>query len=236
MTRILHIDTANRFCSVALSEDEKLTGLRETNENNAHSRVVTVFMDELLKSKNLKPAQLDAIAVSMGPGSYTGLRIGVSAAKGLCYALEKPLIAVSTLQAMALAGIEKAKNEMDVNENMHFCPMIDARRMEVYSALYDHTGKPVRDVKAEIIDAYSYQKEIEKQPILFSGDGSAKCKDVIPSGPNVIFQNNVQPSAKFMIPFAFEKFQAGQFEDTAYFEPFYLKSFVAGLPKVKGLR
>lgn len=236
MTRILHIDTANRFCSVALSENEKLTGLRETMETNAHSRVITIFVDELLKSESLEPGQLDAIAVSAGPGSYTGLRIGVSAAKGLCYALDKPLIAVSTLQAMAFASIAQAKAKSESTGQALFCPMIDARRMEVYSALYDISGKIRREIRAEIIDAQSYQKETESQPIIFSGDGSNKCKDVIPSGPNVIFQDDIQPSAKFMIPIAFEKYQAGEFEDTAYFEPFYLKSFVAGMPRVKGLR
>ncbi len=235
MIKILHIDTASRFCSVALSEDNLLTGLKETNEVNAHSRVVTIFMEELFEAHQIKPAELDAVAVSMGPGSYTGLRIGVSAAKGLCYALDKPLIAISTLQLMAVASISKAKKESWFDDNLIYCPMIDARRMEVYAAFFDASGAFKREVKAEIIDENTYRRDLTNQKIVFSGDGAAKCKSVI-NGTNAIFQDDIHPSAKFMIDLAWLKFKNKQFENTAYFEPFYLKSFVAGLPKVKGLK
>lgn len=235
MIRILHIDTANRFCSVALSEDDHLTGLKETNEVNAHSRVITIFMEELFDEHKIKPADLDAVAVSMGPGSYTGLRIGVSAAKGLCYAQDKPLIAVSTLQSMAIGSISKAKNESSFDDELVFCPMIDARRMEVYAAFFDASGEFKREVKAEIIDENSYHQELADHKIIFSGDGAEKCRGVI-TGPNAIFQDGVRPSAKYMIGLALEKFNNKQFESTAYFEPFYLKNFVAGAPRVKGLK
>ena len=236
MTKILHIETSHEFCSVALSHNDELIGLRETNEKNAHSRVVTIFAEEVLKDNNLKPADLDAIAVSEGPGSYTGLRIGVSAAKGFCYALNKPLISVGTLQAMANGIIEIFKSERVIEANMIFCPMIDARRMEVYAAIFDRKGNEIRETKAEIIDKNSYQELLEKHQIIFSGNGSEKCTALLSSNQNAIFLSGFTPSAKFMIPTAFEKFKKKQFEDVAYFEPFYLKSFVAGLPNVKGLR
>lgn len=236
MTKILHIDTSNEFCSVALSHNYKLIGIRETNEKNAHARVVTLFIGEVLKENNLKPSDLDAIAVSKGPGSYTGLRIGVSAAKGFCYALNKPLIAVGTLKSMANGITEKFNSEREIDGNMIFCPMIDARRMEVYAALFDTNGNEIRATKAEIIDENSFQDLFKKHQIIFSGNGAKKCKPFLAQHQNAIFQGDFMPSAKFMIPTAFEKFKKKQFEDVAYFEPFYLKSFVAGLPRVKGLR
>lgn len=236
MIRILHIDTANQYCSVALSEDGHLADIRETSEKNAHSRVVTIYVDELLKSSGVNPEHLDAVAVSMGPGSYTGLRIGVSTAKGLCFALDKPLIGVSTLQAMALAGISSMKSNKAFHKNMWFCPMIDARRMEVYSAIYDYEGNLMREIRPEVIDENSFANELKEREIVFSGDGSKKCADIMAHQPNAIFLADVVPSAKFMIPLALEKFNAGNFEDTAYFEPFYLKDFIAGKPRVKGLK
>lgn len=236
MTRILHIDTASRFCSVALSDGPELAGLRETSEKNAHARVTTVFIDELIKDAKLKPEELDAIAVSMGPGSYTGLRIGVSTAKGLCYALGKPLIAVSTLQSMAVGSIRTLENEGAPEPEALFCPMIDARRMEVYSAIYNHQGKIVREVRAEVIDENSFTEELATHKIIFSGEGSEKCKTLLSHQKNAIFREDIPVSAKFMIPIALGKFNNREFEDTAYFEPFYLKEFVAGKPRVKGLK
>jgi len=236
MTKILHIDTSNEFCSVALSHNDKLIGLRETNEKDAHARVVALFTEEILKENNLNPSDLDALAVSEGPGSYTGLRIGVSAAKGFCYALNKPLIAVGTLKSMANGIIEKYSLERKIESDMIFCPMIDARRMEVYAALFDVNGNEIRETKAEIIDENSFQELLNKHQIIFSGNGAKKCKPLLCQNKNAIFQADFTPSAKFMIPTAMEKFKRKQFEDVAYFEPFYLKSFVAGLPRVKGLR
>ncbi len=236
MTRILHLDTANQFCSVALSDGIKLIGLKETNEKNAHSRVITLFIDEILKTNNLTLKCIDAVAVSIGPGSYTGLRIGVSTAKGLCYALNKPIIAVSTLQAMALGTIQTMKKSETFSKQMFFCPMIDARRMEVYSALYDSNWNEIREIRAEVIDENSYSSELKKQVLVFSGDGAEKCKPVLSHYPNAVFVDNFHPSSKYMISVALEKYKNRQFEDVAYFEPFYLKDFKAGTPKVKGLK
>jgi tRNA threonylcarbamoyladenosine biosynthesis protein TsaB len=236
MAIILHLDTANQFCSVALSSANQLIALRETNEKNAHSRVITLFINEILNETHISPNDLHAVAVSMGPGSYTGLRIGVSAAKGLCYALDKPLISVSTLQAMAAGTIAMAKNLPTQKEDVIFCPMIDARRMEVYSALYSKNLKEIRNIRAEVIDENSFAEELEKNMIVFSGDGAEKCKDALSANKNALFVDDFQPSAKYMIPIADEKYEMQQFEDVAYFEPFYLKEFKAGAPRVKGLR
>jgi len=233
MAKILHIETATQICSVALSQNDTVIASKSSDEKNAHSKVLTVFIDEVLKQSNITPQNLDAIAVSMGPGSYTGLRIGVSTAKGLCYSLDKPLLTVSTLQAMAL-GMGRTPGKL-IDEAL-YCPMIDARRMEVYSALFDHSNKQVREILAEIIDENSFATQLQIQPIYFAGDGAEKCKDVLSSQPNAIFLDNFFPSAEFMTGIAYKKFKNKSFEDVAYFEPFYLKDFVAGPPKVKGLK
>ncbi len=232
MPLILHIDTATQFCSVALSKNSELLALRGSNEKNAHSGVITVFMDEILKETTYLPDDLDAIAVSMGPGSYTGLRIGVSAAKGFCYALDKPLIAVSTLQAMA-AGMSDGFRSVF---NTLFCPMIDARRMEVYCAIFDQNINQVREIKAEVIDEKSFQEQMKSNMVVFAGDGAEKCKPHLEKQVNAVFLDDFHSSAKFMVKLAEDKYAKMQFEDVAYFEPFYLKDFIAGMPKVKGLQ
>ncbi|OQX80152.1 MAG: tRNA (adenosine(37)-N6)-threonylcarbamoyltransferase complex dimerization subunit type 1 TsaB [Bacteroidetes bacterium 4484_276] len=231
MTKILHIETATQICSVALSENNRVIATRSSDEKNAHSRVLTVFIKEILKQNNFKPEDLDALAVSMGPGSYTGLRIGVSTAKGLCFAIDKPLIAIGTLQAMAIGMAEKAGSS-----DALYCPMIDARRMEVYSAIFDRGNKQVREILAEIIDEDSFSGQLQTNQMIFAGDGAEKCKAILSPDPNAHFLDHFIPSAEFMIKIAYEKFKAGKFEDVAYFEPFYLKDFIAGPPKVKGLR
>ena len=231
MTKILHIETATQICSVALSENNRVIATRSSDEKNAHSRVLTVFIKEILKQNNFKPEDLDALAVSMGPGSYTGLRIGVSTAKGLCFAIDKPLIAIGTLQAMAIGMAEKAGSS-----DALYCPMIDARRMEVYSAIFDRGNKQVREIRAEIIDEDSFSGQLQTNQMIFAGDGAEKCKAILSPDPNAYFLDHFIPSAEFMIKIAYEKFKAGKFEDVAYFEPFYLKDFIAGPPKVKGLR
>jgi tRNA threonylcarbamoyladenosine biosynthesis protein TsaB len=236
MPKLLHIDTAGFFCSVALSEGDNLLGLRETSEKNAHARVITVYIHDLLASFNLKPADLSAIAVSMGPGSYTGLRIGVSAAKGLCYALDIPFIGMNTLQIMALGTREMAAASDMLPRDSMICPMIDARRMEVYSALYDRNGNEIRETTAEILDKDSYADLLEKQRVIFSGNGSQKLKPLLANCKNAFFMDDFHPSAKYMLGIAYRKFVASQFEDTAYCEPFYLKEFKAGAPRVKGLK
>lgn len=236
MPKILHIDTATQFCSVALSDGDHLISSKESGEKNAHSQMITVWIDQLFKENNLEPGMIDAVAVSKGPGSYTGLRIGVSTAKGLCYALDKPLISVSTLQSMALGMSESFRTDKESEGNLLFCPMIDARRMEVYTALFDTSNRQVREIKAEIIHDDSFSEELKNHQIVFGGDGADKCKTLLANHSNAIFPHDFHPSAKYMVKIAFEKFIRNEFEDVAYFEPFYLKDFVAGLPRVKGLR
>lgn len=228
MANILHIETATQVCSVALSSGGQLIQLKESSEKNSHSATVTLFIDEVMKASGMSYSALDAVAISMGPGSYTGLRIGVSTAKGICYAADKPLIAIGTLQAMA-AGAKKGTPSL-------LCPMIDARRMEVYTELFNPDLSTFREIKAEIIDGNSFAAELTDHTIWFFGDGAAKCKPVLGSHPNARFIDDFQPSAAHMISLAEEKFNRSEFVDVVYFEPYYLKDFIPGIPKVKGLK
>lgn len=231
MALILNIETATPVLSVALSRDGKTIASRTEDTGNSHAEMVTLLISEIMEEMNLTYDHLDAVAVSKGPGSYTGLRIGVSTAKGFCYAKEIPLIAVDTLQAMALGMAEK-QNPQD--QNTLFCPMIDARRMEVYDAFYDVENQLVREVQATIVDENTYQKELENKMIVFGGNGVGKCREVIQS-PNARFLTDFIPSAKYMAPLAEKAYLEKQFEDVAYFEPNYFKAYIAGKPKVKGL-
>jgi tRNA threonylcarbamoyladenosine biosynthesis protein TsaB len=235
MENILLIDTATPYCSVALSRNGVVEHVRETNETNAHARVVTVFIDEVLKAGNLRPADLSAVAVSMGPGSYTGLRIGVSAAKGLCYALELPLIAISTLQAMAWGMVQKVEQEIRQHNDVIYCPLMDARRMEVYTAQFNTKMEQVGEIQAVVIDDESLQLWPEGK-VIFAGDGLAKAKTILQQLPKAIFIDDFTPSATYMAGLAHRKFKNNDFEDVAYCEPFYLKEFKAAPPSVKGLR
>lgn len=232
MAKILNIETSTIACSVALATDGEVIALEESFVRNSHAENVTVFSESVLKQAGLTFHDLDAIAVSMGPGSYTGLRIGVSTAKGFCYSLDKPLIAIGTLKAMAKGMISKTEN----SEDYHYCPMIDARRMEVYSALFDHNLNEVRKTEAEIIDSGSFSNHLKDQKLLFAGDGAEKCKIFLESNSNAYFIDELFPSAKYMSNLSEQKYLNEEFENVAYFEPFYLKDFVAGLPKVKGLK
>ncbi len=237
---ILTFDTATNVCSVALSDKGNLISFRETSGKNEHSATLTLMISELISSTGISLSGLDAIAVSAGPGSYTGLRIGVATAKGLCYSLGKPIIAVPTLQAMAVGMHLKIPPpahppEGEGTVSRYFCPMLDARRMEVFCALYDHSGKVVRKVQAEIIDENSFQEELKENIIVFAGEGAEKCKPFLGQHKNSIFLDNFTLSAKYMIGPAEAKYIMGDFENLAYFEPFYLKEFVAGKPRVKGL-
>ncbi len=234
MPLILNIETATQYCSVALFDGNR-TLLEQSKEKNAHAEVITAMIEKLLIEAGAIPSMLDAVAVSMGPGSYTGLRIGVSTAKGLCYALDKPLIAISTLQALAYGSRNHIKNNPEYSENTLFCPMIDARRMEVYSALFDINIRQVRETKAEIITENSFSEELKLGHVIFSGDGATKCKSFFKQKPNAIFLDDFLPSASFMVEIALKKYNKNAFEDIAYFEPFYLKDFIAAKPKVKGL-
>ena len=231
MALILNIDTATQVCSVALVKDGKTIMLKESSEKNSHSSVLTLFIDEIMNKTSTKYEQLDAVAVSKGPGSYTGLRIGVSSAKGLCFALDIPLISVSTLQAMAFGVSQKMKQKS--KEDTFFCPMIDARRMEVYDAFFDVNNKMVRDIQADILDENYFDKY--KETVYFFGDGAAKCKDLFSHKENIKYLAGVNASAKNMGEISEQKFLNKDFEDVALFEPFYLKDFIAGKPKVKGL-
>ena len=220
MALILLIETSTKSCSVSLSSENKIIACKEeVNEQYSHAEKLTVFITELFKTQDFTIKDLDAVAVSKGPGSYTGLRISVSTAKGLCYALDIPLISVSTLKAMAFGMAQKEKSDL-------YCPMIDARRMEVYNAFYNSTNKEIRGIQADIIEEYSYRKELDKK-VLFFGDGAEKCKQMI-QHPNARFLDGIFPSSKDMLEIANEKFAEKDFEDVVYFEPFYLKDFVAG--------
>jgi len=224
MALILNIDTSTTVCSVTLSKDGKMLAIKENNEGLNHSVSLGVYIDDILKENNIDITQLDAVAISMGPGSYTGLRIGVSMAKGLCFGTAKPLIAVPTLQALARSV------SVEQQEEALYCPMIDARRMEVYTAFFDKDNQVVVDTKAEIIDENSFAELLAKHKIYFFGNGSDKLKDTL-TAPNAHFIKNIETSAKHLIPLAEQLFTKQQFVDVAYFEPFYLKDFIATTPK-----
>ena len=220
MALILCIESATRNCSVALFKNGILVRKREeVSIQYSHSEQLNTFIITVLVAAKIKMQQLDAISISKGPGSYTGLRIGVSTAKGLCYALEKPLIAIPTLQSMAFTMAEKENADL-------FCPMIDARRMEVYSGFYDAQNKEIRKVQADVVDASSYANLLENK-VLFFGDGALKCEAII-NNKNARFIKGIFPSATDMGVLSLNKFQNNDFEDVAYFEPFYLKDFVVG--------
>ena len=226
MAVILNIDTSTTVCSVALSEGGKLIACKESNEGLNHSVLLGCFVDELLKENQLNVSQLDAVAISMGPGSYTGLRIGVSLAKGLCFGANLPLIAVPTLQALALS----VANEL--HEDALYCPMIDARRMEVYTAFYNRNNQTIVETQAEIIHEASFADLLSKQKIFFFGNGSTKVRNILIS-PNAYFLEGIETSARHMSLLAEQLFSQQKFVDVAYFEPFYLKDFIATTPKQK---
>jgi len=235
MANILHIETATQVCSVALTFNGTVSQIRESREKNSHSAIITVFIEDILKSAGMHFSGLDAIAVSKGPGSYTGLRIGVSTAKGICYALEKPLIAISTLQSMAAGAKKGLESHGTPALPVLLCPMIDARRMEVYNALYDRNLHLIREIRADIITGNSFAEELSDHQVWFFGDGAGKCKPILEHHFNARFIDDFNLSAAFMESLAEEKFNRSEFEDVVYFEPYYLKDFIPGIPKVKGL-
>lgn len=223
MACILHIETSTKACSVALSENGSLIFHKEDIEGPNHSVVCGVFVDEALSFANSHAIPVDAIAVSEGPGSYTGLRIGVSLAKGVCYGRDLPLLSVPTLKLLCVPVL-LGKEELP--EDALLIPMIDARRMEVYSAVYDRALQEVRPIGANIVDADTYLPYLEKHPVYFFGDGAMKCKNVI-QHTNAHFIEGIIPLAKWMFPLAERSLHLGEKQDVAYFEPFYLKDFVA---------
>lgn len=217
---ILNIETATKNCSVSIAQNGKTIALKEVAEESfSHSEKLHVFIDNLLKENQIAYKDLSAVALSSGPGSYTGLRIGTSTAKGLCFALDIPLIAVDTLLVLA----------KQVNQNALIIPMIDARRMEVYTAIFDAKHNPATPVQALVIDEKSFAEISEK--VVLIGDGAAKCKEVL-NRENFTFLDAIRyPSAQEMSEISFDKFQKKEFEDIAYFEPFYLKEFFTGAKK-----
>ncbi|UKJ06628.1 tRNA (adenosine(37)-N6)-threonylcarbamoyltransferase complex dimerization subunit type 1 TsaB [Solitalea lacus] len=222
MALILSIETATACCSVALSNKNELIGFKEESSPNIHASSLTVFIENILSTAGLSASDLDAVAVSMGPGSYTGLRIGISTAKGLCYALNKPLIAVNTLKAMA-KGFKD--DNLAIDGSALLCPMIDARRMEVFTAIYDQDLNEVLQTNASIINESSFADVLTNHKVMFFGNGAEKCKNTLQS-TNAVFVNESYNSARYIAPLAYEKYLQQSFENVAYFEPFYLKDFV----------
>ena len=231
---ILCLETATPVCSVALNDGNRCLALRECVGQNAHSEKITIFIKEVLDEVSVGYDQLDAVAVSMGPGSYTGLRIGVSTAKGVCYAADRKLMAVDTLHAMAFGMKERLGNELEANDLL--IPMIDARRMEVYASIFDANLNKIQDTAALIIDENTFSDlVVEGRRLWLFGDGAPKLKAVFTNRPEIHIIEGFNPSAAFMATLADQQLQTEKFVNVAYFEPFYLKDFVAGKPHVKGL-
>jgi len=225
MAKLLLIETATAVCAVALSVDGKIVSVKEERGQNLHAGSLTLFIDEVVSKSGLNYNDLDGVSVSKGPGSYTGLRIGVSTAKGLCYALEIPLIAIETLKMMAAGFLSQ-----NPGYNGFVCPMIDARRMEVYTAVFDSELNLIEPTSAKIIDEDSFSKLLQSNKITFLGDGAAKCAETL-KHPNALFVDANFNSASNMSVLAEDAFINKTFEDVAYFEPFYLKDFVLTQPK-----
>ena len=230
MERLILIETSTALCSAALAEDGVITSYRESSAPKAHASLTAVFIQEMLEEKGLTIADCDAVCVSKGPGSYTGLRVGISTAKGLCFGSGKPLIAISTLDILVA--------QAQIPDNLKYIvPMVDARRMEVYAAVYEIAGQAGNDVRQitetapAIIDENSYSDILERGKVLFIGDGAGKCADVI-KHPNATFLQ-CWPKASAMLEPAMKAYKEKRFEDVAYFEPFYLKEFVATVSKKK---
>ena len=243
MQRIILIETSTALCSAAIAEDGVITAERESSAPKAHASLTSVFIDEMLRERGLKIADCDAVCVSMGPGSYTGLRVGVSTAKGLCFGSGKPLIAVGTLDTLVAQASSVIPSEVEGSPYRFIIPMIDARRMEVYSAVFEvddviarseatwQSPRQITETAPAIIDENSFAEYLEQGPCLFIGDGAGKCADVI-KHPNAHFCQ-CWPKASAMLSPATEALNSERFEDVAYFEPFYLKEFVATVSKKK---
>jgi len=224
---ILNIETSTNVCSIAISENGNCIFSKSDSEGMNHAALLSVFIAEGMEVLKLQSKKLNAVAVSSGPGSYTGLRIGVSTAKGLCYGLEIPLIAVSTLEVLTAQALRKVEN----NDNVLFCPMIDARRMEVYAAFYNEKGEIKREISADIIDETSYSEILESNLVYFFGNGAEKCKTTL-THSNARFIDDLVPLAENMIALAEIRYNKKRFEDVAYFEPFYLKEFFTTAVKI----
>lgn len=232
MSLILSIETGTDICSAGIARDGELIALRESDEGRDHARKIGLFVDELLRETGIQPDELDAVAVGKGPGSYTGLRIGVSFAKGLCYGLQIPLIGIGSLDAL----VEVAREDFEAGiidvenwESATLCPMVDARRMEVYSQLFNPSGEPLSEVSAVIVDESSFAEWRGEKPFVIFGNGAAKCVETL-AGATLV---SVAPSARGLARLAQKALDEGKVEDVAYFEPFYLKDFVVTTSKKK---
>lgn len=238
MALILNLDTSTQICSVALALDGELLGLKESHEDKSHASLLAVFIKNILEENAKAISDLDAVAVSKGPGSYTGLRIGASTAKGLSFGAGIRLIGVDTLSSMAagvIHGNQLENNALPKDKSFCLCPMIDARRMEVYTAIYHPSGEMIEPIAAKIIQEDSFKDILEQYRVIFFGNGAAKCRDLI-QHPNAIFLEGIETSARYMVSPAESAWQQKSFEDVAYFEPFYLKDFVATIPKNKVIK
>ena len=227
MSCLLNIETSTNVCSVAISEDGQCIYHDEDRTGPNHNERLGQFVDEALSFADSHAIPVDGVAVSMGPGSYTGLRIGTSMAKGVCYGFGIPLLAVPTLEVMCVPVLLKHD---DLPEDALLCPMLDARRMEVYAAVYTRGLRVVRQTQADVVDGDTYRELLDEHPMYFFGNGAKKCMEVI-NHPNAHYIDGIEPLAKNMFPLAERKMMRGETEDVAYFEPFYLKNFVALKPK-----
>lgn len=241
---ILCLETSTAVCSVALVENGNVVALRESLDGQNHAEKITVFIDEVMREAGIEYKDLDAVAVSKGPGSYTGLRIGVSTAKGLCYAIEKPLIAIDTLAAMANGFLSQPSADNSngsescvrvQSSEFILCPMIDARRMEVYSAFFNEKLERISETQALIIDENSFMELKHNHHLYLFGDGADKLISLFDDDKKITVAEKFHCSAAYMAKLADDAFKNNDFVDVAYFEPFYLKDFVPGMPKVKGL-
>lgn len=228
---VLLIETATQICSVVLAADGNVRARRESDTPNAHSTCLSVFIDEVLKESHLTPRDLGAVCVSAGPGSYTGLRIGVSTAKGFCYALGIPLLSVPTLLSMAALYYRQHPDYHGL-----VCPMIDARRMECYTMIVDSQMNILRETSADVIEQGCFDEWLERGEVTFIGDGAEKAREILGININAHFNNNFRLSAEGMLELSEAHLREGKTEDVAYFEPFYLKDFVAKKSVVHGLR
>ena len=243
MEKFILIETSTALCSVAMAEDGEITAYRESSAAKAHASLTAVFVQEVLQERGLKLEDCDAVCVSMGPGSYTGLRVGVSTAKGLCFGSGKPLIAVGTLDTLAAQAVCEVPDKAEYSTYSYIIPMIDARRMEVYAAVFEtatqagdnerrnYNFHQITETSPAIIDENSFAEYLEQGPCLFIGDGAGKCEDVI-KHPNARFCQSWPKASSMLIP-ALNAYEEKRFEDVAYFEPFYLKEFVATVSKKK---
>ena len=236
MPLILNIETATEVCSVALAKNGSLISIAESNVPRAHASLLTLLIQQVINESGKSFSDLDAIAVSKGPGSYTGLRIGVATAKGLCYALNKPLLAINTLQIMTAFFLKSEflnPKPQIPKPKILFIPLLDARRMEVYAAAFDSDLNFILETKAEIIKENSFLSLLEKQKIFFFGNGTEKCVPFLKNQPNAELIPDFKTSSTGMIQISNEVFSQKKFEDIAYFEPFYLKDFIAVSRQVK---